>query len=313
MENLSLDNYGELCSSQIYFFENDVKSNRNMIYFDFKNDYSINVSNNKVKITHDKKEYANYILKSIKNFDELISKNEVIEIYKYDNAKEKTKNKFKFTATSPDGKKDFDFYFEKEQAIIGFMKNKYFFHIVEYKDGTIGEKIADVWIDNNGFKWFDKDEFFVKSADMEIKCSKFLKSSNTNCIIMEHCPTHYEFKYIDEFFNKEYEIYYNDHRIPNKIIDIKSGKEIPIREEIIYINDNDKIINTIYPLLFDPFNYHYIDKPMDYWCSSTVTKSDNSFTIIRKIYKIDPLLLGKLINYDLIRDLDKCILDNNEF
>lgn len=316
MKKLLLKDYGTICSSQIYILNNNVQ--KNMVYFDYKSKNTINITK---KVSY----YEAVILDGesrtiphlfpLKNFYELLSQNKHIEIYNYNNTKHRTKDDspnigFYHTVTSPNEKLDFTFFIDKNEAVIAFKDNKYFFRIVNYKNDEIGEKIADVWVDNNGYKKLDSI-FSAKINSGEIFCSLFLKKGRYDCIIMDQCPTVY--KYIDS--NNEcqiYEIKYNEFGIPNKIINKDNPEEILAREETWFVADNSKYITTVYPLLFDAFNYNYIDKPMKYWCCTTLVNYDNYIDIRRDIYEIDETLLGKL-KEELIRDLDKCIIEHVEY
>lgn len=319
MKKLLLKDYGTICSSQIYILDNNIQ--KNMAYFDYKTRDTINIvkkdSYYEAVVFEDKSRTLQLLYPS-KNFYELKSLYNHIEIHNYINTKHRTKDEspdvgFYYTTTSPNGKVDFKFFIYKEQAVIAFKDNKYYFKIVNYRNEEIGEKIADVWVDNNGYKKIDSvfSVFSSKINNGEILCSLFLKKGRYDCIIMDHCPTLY--KYNDS--NNEcqiYEIKYNEFGIPNEIINKDNPEEILAREETWFITKNSKYITSVYPLLFDAFNYNYIDKPMKYWCCATLIKHNNHIDIRRDIYEIDENLLEKL-KEELVRDLDKCIIEHVEY
>ena len=204
MKSIELENYGKLCSTQIYFLEDNI--GQNMMYHDLKNDYCIVLNNNRVNISHKKEDNTTkYIFKFMKNFNELISDNRGIEIHNYDNANEKTESGFKFIITSPNNKKDYNLILDKDISIISFIKNNCHYQETKYSNGVVGEKISDIWVDNDSYIYFNGNDFLLETDRVEIRCSKFLKSLNSNCIILEQCPTQYtlEDKYSDKYIDYE--------------------------------------------------------------------------------------------------------------
>lgn len=316
MKTLVLKDYGTICSSQIYILNNNVQ--KNMVYYDYKTRDTINIIKKDSyyeAVIFEDESITVPILYPSKNFYELISQNKHIKIHNYINTKNKTKDDsnnigFYHTITSPNQKIDFSFFIDKDQAVISFKDNEYYFKIVNYTNEEIGEKIADIWVDNDGYKKLSSI-FSAKISSGDILCSLFLKKGRYDCIIMDQCPTLY--KYTDS--NNEYQIYeikYNEFGIPNKVINKDNPEEILAREETWFISNNSKYITAVYPLLFDAFNYNYIDEPMKYWCCVTLVKHENHIDIRRDIYEIDPNLLGKL-KEELIRDPDKCIIEHIEY
>lgn len=87
--------------------------------------------------------------------------------------------------------------------------------------------------------------------------------------------------------NKEYRLFYDKYGIIKSIID-KSDSELDMVKYQLEYNEDCETITSLHPLLYDPFDYRYNDKPLKYWAIDMILydKKIDSYSFKRIVYEI---------------------------
>lgn len=285
---LNLKDYGEL----LYKYEFD--NNGFFIYNNFEKDVNVEVLGLEDQI------YTIYVKN--KNESNLIKTNDINKpidtflyskttplIYNWDSAKVKSKDAFTIQF------KYFGFIFE-----MNFDKN---YIVFENKESKI-IKVLEIINDNlklietyqftkNGYVYESESESSALYNKNFIYFNQFKKRKNINNSFLDFLPTIIETS-IDEKSETIFNIKYDNFGLVSYFG--KSDKTALYRYEYLP-SEEDIIIKSIYPNIYDIIDPNYIDPTLSLWSCVRLEKIDNRYYLEKYVYKIDKNNLSNLLNH----------------